>query len=313
MITLDDLLYDLSVREFAYDTYLYGTDFERRRRSTCPTGSARALAGAEQALQPGLPPVLLPRHLADPAAPLQRAVGHRFPRRSRTTPTRSGPAATSRRTSSRSRRPPSGDPYREMRMFVYEALRRPGQENVFANATAGGTDRINGKPLMPLLCGDNPLTNTLVSKFLTLTPTQLFLLDQWARGRFVNERSEDIDAAALERPRGPGAGAGPRRARQRARRIVLPGRRDRLDRAQPGDLHRAVPDQRQPRVPPDRRRRDGSAGTGEFFPPSLSFPGDRPGSGRRHRRRPGARRSDEAQRAALAGRLQRVLESRRST
>ena len=27
MITLDDLIYDLSVREFAYNTFLYGADF----------------------------------------------------------------------------------------------------------------------------------------------------------------------------------------------------------------------------------------------------------------------------------------------
>ena len=98
----------------------------------------------------------------------------------------------------------SADPYREMRVFVYEALRQPGSENAFANTTPDFDDRLYGKPLMPLLCGDNPLTNTLVSKFLTLTPTQIFLLAQWAAGRFINERSEGIDAAALD-ARGPGA------------------------------------------------------------------------------------------------------------
>ena len=29
MVTLDDVLYDLSVREFAYEPYLYGTDFAK--------------------------------------------------------------------------------------------------------------------------------------------------------------------------------------------------------------------------------------------------------------------------------------------
>lgn len=41
-----------------------------------------------------------------------------------------------------------------------------------------------GVPLMPLNSGDNSVTNTLVYKFLTLTPTQYFFLRQWARGCF---------------------------------------------------------------------------------------------------------------------------------
>ena len=57
---------------------------------------------------------------------------------------------------------------------------------------------------MPLLCGDNPLTNTLVSKFLTLTPTQLFLLAQWAR-RPVRQRAQRGHRRPRARaPRGPG-------------------------------------------------------------------------------------------------------------
>ena len=45
---------------------------------------------------------------------------------------------------------------------------------------------------MPYLCGDNPLSNTVVSKFLRLTDTMLFLLGQWALGKFINEKREDI-------------------------------------------------------------------------------------------------------------------------
>ena len=40
---------------------------------------------------------------------------------------------------------------------------------------------------MPLLCGDNPLDNLLPSKFLRLTDYQLFILKQWAEGKFINE------------------------------------------------------------------------------------------------------------------------------
>jgi hypothetical protein len=53
---------------------------------------------------------------------------------------------------------------------------------------------------MPLLCRDNPLSNDLVSKFLRLTDTQLFLLRQWAEGKFVNEELEDITPPPLPEP-----------------------------------------------------------------------------------------------------------------
>ena len=45
---------------------------------------------------------------------------------------------------------------------------------------------------MPLLCGDNPLSNTVPAKFLRLTDTQLFLLKQWADGKFINEHDEHL-------------------------------------------------------------------------------------------------------------------------
>lgn len=43
----------------------------------------------------------------------------------------------------------------------------------------------NGAPAMPLNSGTNSVSNELVVKFSTLTATQYFLLDQWARGTFV--------------------------------------------------------------------------------------------------------------------------------
>jgi hypothetical protein len=43
---------------------------------------------------------------------------------------------------------------------------------------------------MPLLCGDNPISNTLPSKFLRLTELQYYVLRQWAGGNFYNEALE---------------------------------------------------------------------------------------------------------------------------
>jgi len=78
------------------------------------------------------------------------------------------------------------DPFGPMRTFLFNLLRKPGEENDFA-VTGKPTSRVHNLPLMPLLCGDNPITNTLVSKFLRLTDYQYYLLRQWARGFFFNE------------------------------------------------------------------------------------------------------------------------------
>jgi len=81
------------------------------------------------------------------------------------------------------------DVYGPERQFLFALLRQPGEENVFAR---GGrpTTRVFNLPLMPLLSGDNPITNVLPSKFLRLTDLQFYLLRQWAEGKFINEYDE---------------------------------------------------------------------------------------------------------------------------
>ncbi|PYP85172.1 MAG: hypothetical protein DMG65_21195 [Candidatus Angelobacter sp. Gp1-AA117] len=81
------------------------------------------------------------------------------------------------------------DPFLIYRMYLFDLLRQPGEENDFR--LLGRPDsRINNLPLMPLLAGDNPLSNTLPAKFLRLTDYQFFLLRQWAQGKFYNEVQE---------------------------------------------------------------------------------------------------------------------------
>lgn len=85
----------------------------------------------------------------------------------------------------------TSDPHGEYRRFLFDALRRPGEENRFRSG--GNPDgRVHGLPLMPLLAGDNPLTNTLPSKFFRLTELQFFVLQQWADGLFRNEALEGL-------------------------------------------------------------------------------------------------------------------------
>jgi hypothetical protein len=57
--------------------------------------------------------------------------------------------------------------------------------------TAGKpASRLFRLPLMPLLAGDGPNKNELPSKFLRLTDYQLYILRQWAEGKFFNEIDE---------------------------------------------------------------------------------------------------------------------------
>ncbi|MEN9867707.1 MAG: hypothetical protein RL748_3297, partial [Pseudomonadota bacterium] len=49
----------------------------------------------------------------------------------------------------------------------------------------------NGFPLMPLNSGDNSISNVYIEKFMALTPTQYFLLKQWAHGCCVKEMKHD--------------------------------------------------------------------------------------------------------------------------
>jgi len=80
------------------------------------------------------------------------------------------------------------------RMFLYEVLRQAGRENrLYSDRQVQGRDFF----AMPLLCGDNPISNDLPSKFLRLTDTMLFLLRQWAEGRFVNEKVENFPASPI--------------------------------------------------------------------------------------------------------------------
>lgn len=78
------------------------------------------------------------------------------------------------------------DRYAPYRTYLYDLLRKEGEENVFRLETRP-TSRVHHLPLMPLLSGDNPMSNNLPSKFLRLTDFQLYLLRQWCEGKFYNE------------------------------------------------------------------------------------------------------------------------------
>lgn len=196
MITLDDLLYDLNVREFAYAPFLYGAppfgpiDFDPEDLGTSQTADA-ALAKWRR----------LPKQYNENYWPywdtdLYPILSRPYLYQSFTTLTiQDDPHETGAngnfdmtKISVPPAHPndPANDPYWGMRNFIYSVLRQPGQENRYALTVPQPPPMQPLKmPLMPLLNGDNPLTNEIVSKFLTLTPTQLFFLKQWAAGKFI--------------------------------------------------------------------------------------------------------------------------------
>ena len=57
---------------------------------------------------------------------------------------------------------------------------------------------------MPILAGDNPITNNTISKYLTVTETQFFLLSQWVAGKISTSpapppsTAAQLDRASLE-------------------------------------------------------------------------------------------------------------------
>ena len=69
--------------------------------------------------------------------------------------------------------------YDAIRKRIADLIRRRGQENQKSND--------KNHTMMPLLCGDNPITPTLPSEYMVVTDTQQFLLSQWADGKFVAE------------------------------------------------------------------------------------------------------------------------------
>lgn len=82
---------------------------------------------------------------------------------------------------------------RGLREYYLSLLRPPGHPDYYKSPD-------NGFPMMPFLAGDNCfLPGVTTSKYLTLTDTQYFFLQQWADGHFTNDPTPVVnEAAALD-------------------------------------------------------------------------------------------------------------------
>src|SRR5580765_93624 len=195
IVTMDDLVYDVAVREFGYEPYMYGLPPFNGTQTPPDASNEIALANWRKmsAWNPDYYPYfnrdiwpILSRPTnysavmdftgGDPHETEKNAGGNFDPSLIAIPPYEGEDPAERERN-------------QRQRMFIWNVLRKPGQENIWQISL---DDPPSLPILMPFLCGDNPLSNTVPSKFLRLTETQLFILKQWADGKFINEDSEDF-------------------------------------------------------------------------------------------------------------------------
>ncbi|NEQ66282.1 MAG: hypothetical protein F6K21_12405 [Symploca sp. SIO2D2] len=89
--------------------------------------------------------------------------------------------------------------YNGLRQYFFTQIRPPNQKNDLKSKTTG-------YPMMPYLAGDDCAgSGQKSSKYLTVTDTQYFLLQQWANGKFGTKKDgetsiqpEDLTIASLE-------------------------------------------------------------------------------------------------------------------
>lgn len=201
MVNMNDVIQNTAIREFAYDTYLYGTgDFEQPPTITEADLPQWRLANKRYN------PDYYPYFYRDIWPILVR------PFMMRNVTTFLGQSFDPHEIGERGNfqedkmaQPPQDgcDPYQSLREKIWLCLRQPGQENVFYPTDDPDSFQYM-KPLMPLLAGDNALSNTLPSKFLRLTDTMLFLLKQWKDGKFINEKLEGMEQVKVGEQASPG-------------------------------------------------------------------------------------------------------------
>jgi len=192
IITMDDLVYDVAIRNFAYDTDIYGngrtpptTPDELKRWRTTSSWNVKFRPFFWRDIWPIL---TRPQYYSyvtdfgqmtggDPHNSTPGANGNLDPTELCVAPHAGENPDDARRRAGH-------------RAFVYSILRKGGQENDFTlpHPRNPSVPQIG----MPYLCGDNPLSNIAPAKFLRLTDTQLFFLRQWAAGNFIDERAEKI-------------------------------------------------------------------------------------------------------------------------
>jgi hypothetical protein len=212
IVTMDEIAYDVAVRYFGYDTYMYGTPPFSGQAPPDPA-NAKALGLWRKTAQWN--PDYYPYFYRDIWPILTRPQNYQYVFDFDTFAGGDPHDTTSGLEGNFDPTLLSVPPYegedpdeaakrRTWRLRIWWALRKPGQENLYTFPPDPSMPNYL-LVLMPFLCGDNPISNTVPSKFLRLTDTQLFILGQWAAGKFINEQQEDIPTTPPEQASRTGA------------------------------------------------------------------------------------------------------------
>jgi hypothetical protein len=200
IVTMDEVVYDVAVQNFCYEPYMYGTAPFSGTQVVPDSADEKAIGLWRETAQWN--PDYYPYFYRDIWPILTRPNDYQFvmdfnPFTGGDPHNTTSGAGGNLDESVISIPPYDGEDPQEQksrqraRMFVWGVLRKPGQENLWNYPFDSNTPTYL-PILMPFLCGDNPLSNTVPSKFLRLTDTQLFILGQWARGKFINEKLEGM-------------------------------------------------------------------------------------------------------------------------
>lgn len=164
IVTLDDLIYDTSIREMNFNPLIYDNGWNREYR---------------------------PNFDRDIQPILERPAGYRWVANIPFMNSFSPPPFDARDAS-------EGNKANREQYLSYFRTPVPPQEFASEEEAAealrvahgpaygfgDGSDISTQVPLMPVNSGSNPLNPVVIIKFLTLTPTQYFFLEQWAAGKF---------------------------------------------------------------------------------------------------------------------------------
>ena len=190
MITMDEAMYDIFVRNFQYAPQIFGVSPYDQASNTPETPEDIAIWLNDAGFNPDYYPKFYEEIWPILKRPDLYQYTYDFDAFSGGDPHNTGTGGNLDQRALST--PPSGqdDPYRQQREYVIRIMRQPLQENLYFNTGKSKFNSSHKPRLMPMLCGNNPLSNTAPEKFLAMTHTQLFFLRQWAAGKFVNECQE---------------------------------------------------------------------------------------------------------------------------
>jgi len=190
MITMDEAMYDLFVRHFAYRPQIYGVPPYDQTANSPKTEQEFHLWRSQAGWNPNYYPKFYQEIWPILRRPDLFGWVYVFDWFGGSDPHNTGTQGNldEKRLST----PPmqGEDPNFQDRQFIFKIMRQRGQENLYRTGVESLKYPGYHPRAMPELCGNNPLSNTAPQKFLRMTDTQLFLLQQWAEGKFVNECDE---------------------------------------------------------------------------------------------------------------------------